>query len=93
MPAGGRLFAGLVFLLGELHASGHSMVCTRIVIHSVLSARRAHRIRDIGAEISAHACHSHRALDGPCTNPAFYSMTGILRYDREYCPQALLFWN
>ena len=40
MPAGGRLLAGLVFLLGELPAS-----CI---------ARRAHRGRDMSEEMNAH---------------------------------------
>ena len=51
---GDRLFAGLGFLLGELHGSGHSSSCARIVIYNLPSARRAHIISDISYEINAH---------------------------------------
>ena len=54
MPSGGGLIAGLGFLLGALHLSGHSMACTRIVIYNLLSARRAHISRDISQEMNAH---------------------------------------
>ena len=54
MSAGSRLIAGLVFLLGELHASGHSMICKGIVTCNVLRARRAQRTRHISEEKNAH---------------------------------------
>ena len=51
------------------------MSCTRIVTYDVLSARRAHRIRDINEEINAHiiglsgrVCHSDVPGMAPCTN-------------------------
>ena len=81
----GHFFAGLVCLLGELHVSGHSVNCTRIVTCNVLSARRAHRVRDISEDINAHIIGFdgtrlpfYRAWDDSTRKSDIHSMAGTL---------------
>ena len=75
MPAGGRLLLGLVFLLGELHAS-----CI---------AHRAHRSRDMSEEADAHIVGVMetrlpfiRAWDGSCVTLTFRSIANTSMCER-----------